>query len=311
MNTAIDRILEVRDFTVGAHQRGRLLVRVPAGKGVNVSRTLSALGVSSVATGFVGEEQLEDYERSFEDTLVKAQFLAVDGTTRENITLIDPATGVETHIRDQGVTPTPGDLERLRSKLNRLSRPDNLIVFGGSLPPKVSVDYVRGLVDMVQRKGAHAAVDGPGELLHAVRGEKLWLIAPNVDELVAMMGFEGDRGDQAPSDDELFDIGRRLARTMQAVMVTCGAAGGYLFLGEVVMRGRIDMHHLEVKSTVGCGDALLAAYIAGCKEGKDAHDAYELALAVASASVVHSTPGGFDPVAVADMRRHVHVDVLG
>ena len=186
MNTAIDRVLEVKGLSVGGHLSGRLIARVPAGKGVNVSRTLAALGVPSVATGFVGRGQLEEYERSLAGIEVQPQFLAVEAITRENITLIDTDAGIETHIRETGEPPTPGDLDRLRNKLNLLAKPGGLVALSGSLPSGVAVDYAVDLVDMVLSKGSRVAVDGSGELLHALRDRKLWLIKPNVQELAAI-----------------------------------------------------------------------------------------------------------------------------
>ena len=56
LNPAIDRILS---------GDGTLVASIPAGKGVNVSRYLSALGHPSIAAGFVGEGELAQYEQSF------------------------------------------------------------------------------------------------------------------------------------------------------------------------------------------------------------------------------------------------------
>ncbi len=327
LNAAIDRVMEVENFHVGGHLRGRLLARVPAGKGVNVSRTLAHAGIPSVATGFVGRDQLDDFDRSFADLAVQSQFLGLDGDTRENVTLIDPAGGVETHIRDVGPTPTPKDLERLRNKLNLLAKPDGLIVFSGSVPSGVDAGAVVDLVDLALSKGAKVAVDGPGALLHALDDRKLWLVKPNVDELAAMLsgtvtdqagtateasvpdgdastapscacasaaGAGVDHAD-ALSDDRIVAIGRELSRRIHVVIVTCGSAGGYLFIDGSALMGQVAMESKNVVSTVGCGDAMLAAFVAAQSKGKDVKASYEYALAVASAAALHNTPGVFDP----------------
>ena len=54
LNPTIDRIIEVPGFMLGGHQHGRLRIREPAGKAVNVSRALSELGITSSAVGWVG-----------------------------------------------------------------------------------------------------------------------------------------------------------------------------------------------------------------------------------------------------------------
>ena len=54
LNPTIDRIIEVPGFTIGGHQQGRLHLREPAGKAINVSRALSELGLRNSAIGWVG-----------------------------------------------------------------------------------------------------------------------------------------------------------------------------------------------------------------------------------------------------------------
>ena len=58
LNPTIDRVIEVAGLTPGDHQIGKTLLRSPGGKGVNVSRVLDAMGVSSTMTGFFGKDNL-------------------------------------------------------------------------------------------------------------------------------------------------------------------------------------------------------------------------------------------------------------
>lgn len=256
LNTAIDRLIEVDGFHVGGHLKGRLITRVPAGKGVNVSRTLGALGVPNIATGFVGHEELDDYDRSFAGGKVQPQFLAVEGTTRENITVIDPQTRVETHIRDTGLTPTATDLDRMRNKVNLLAKPESVMVFAGSMPPGVDLEFAVELVDLAILNGAHVAVDGPGELLHALRNHKLWLLKPNMVEFATMHRLEN------LGEDELIPLGREVSKHVRTLIITCGSPGGYLFVDGAAFMGQVDIDPTAVKSTVGCGDAMMGAFIA-------------------------------------------------
>ena len=53
LNPALDTVLESPKFGVGKHVSATRVVSYPAGKGINVSRALAAIGVRSVATGFV------------------------------------------------------------------------------------------------------------------------------------------------------------------------------------------------------------------------------------------------------------------
>lgn len=302
LNTAIDRVMEVDGFAIGRHTCGRLIGRVPAGKGVNVSRALAALGVPNVATGFVGREEFDLYERSLGDDGVASQFLAVEGTTRENLTVIDPSTGLETHIRDEGFDVAPADLVRLGNKLNLLAKKDDLVVISGSLPRGVDVSAVVELIDIAENKGAHVAVDGSGEMLRALRGRSMWLLKPNRDELTALAPTAIE------NDAALIEIGRDLSERVHFVIVSCGAAGGYLFIRGSVLIGQVDMDTTRAMSSVGCGDCMLAGFVASRKRGDDARTAYRYALAVATAAAIHTLPGRFDLALVEELLPRVSVE---
>lgn len=295
LNPAIDRIMEIAGFQVGGHQRGETVARVPAGKGVNVARALSELGVASIATGFVGRGQLEEYETSFRDSLVQPQFLAVDGRTRENVTVIDPTSATETHLRDKGLSPTPSDIGRLRNKINLLAKPDRLFVFSGSLPTGMETSHVVELTDIVLSKGAKVAVDGPGDLLAALRDRALWLIKPNRDELAVLDRASTGQihGQGSHGEDEIRRIASALTDRIGVVIVSCGAAGGYLFSSQTSLRGRVDFDPARVRSSVGCGDCLLAAFIAAQNRGDGIESAYRYALSVATAASFEVVPGRF------------------
>ncbi len=92
LNAAVDRVIEVENFTIGAHQTGREVSRVPGGKGVNVSRILAALDAPSIATGFIGKENRSVFDPIFRDGTIADELVVLDGRTRENVT-ISRATG--------------------------------------------------------------------------------------------------------------------------------------------------------------------------------------------------------------------------
>jgi 1-phosphofructokinase family hexose kinase len=328
MNTAIDRLIEVSDLRLGGHQRGRTLARVPAGKGVNVGRALAILGVPSIATGFVGRDEMAMYEESFSETLVHPQFLAITGRTRENLTLLDKVTHVETHVRDEGITPTPGDMVRLGNKMKVLTRAGGLVIIGGSTPPNVPPARAIEFVDLALKKGAHVAVDLPGQLLHALRDRHLWLVKPNREEFTAMVRAGEPKGapadiksgqitaeldedeDDLLSDDELIDAGRVLAKNFRVLIVTCGADAGYLFTGSEVMIGQVHLDDERVRSTVGCGDALMGGFLAAQLRGKNIRESYHYGLAVATAAAVDMIPGHFAQIVVDEMLSETSVEPI-
>ena len=130
LNTAIDRVLEVERLEIGGHQAARRISRSPAGKAINVSRALALMNVSSIATGFVGQDELGQFDRFLESSRpghVVSQLLAVAGATRENITVIDRLNRSDTHFREPGYELAAIDVDRIRRKVRLLAARINLI----------------------------------------------------------------------------------------------------------------------------------------------------------------------------------------
>lgn len=304
VNPAIDCVFEVPGLTLGAHQVGRRLYRAPAGKGVNVARVLATLGHPPVATGFVGAAEMQAFEDSLASDGVQSQFLAVEGDTRENITLIDPRTNTETHVRDIGFHVKRHDVDRLVRKLGLLAHARVLVVFSGSLPPGMEPSDLSAMIRECVGRGAAVAVDADGPLLREVRSNRLWAIKPNREELHAMIGRP------LGSDDDLVRAGRALCETVENVLVSCGSAGGYLFTGDRGYIGQVELDPGEVVSTVGCGDALLAGFIAARLEGHDAGEAHRRALATATEAATRLLPGRVDPTRVTQLLKRAAVELL-
>lgn len=304
LNPAIDRTLEVENFTLGAHQVGREIRRTPGGKAVNVSRVLAALGVGSIATGFLGEDNRSGFEALFHKTLVNDQFFTLPGRTRENVTIADQASHQETHIRDIGLEIPRRHLDRLDKKLKLLARTDSIVIFSGSLPPGIDAEDVRQLVDDCIQAGARVAVDTSGPALQAMAGLGLWLVKPNAAELAELLA--------RPLQDavEQVQAARDLAARVAVVLLTRGAEGAYLVTAELALHAKVHVPPDRVCNTVGCGDALLGAFVAGVWRGLGHREALVQAVAAATASACTLGPAEVNPAAVEEFRSQVQLTEL-
>lgn len=288
LNPAIDRVLETPGLAVGAHQVARLLARDPAGKGVNVAKTLSLLGVPCILTGLVGQGEFDFFAAAAARYNVEMAMVPVAGQTRENITLIDPLTRQETHIRDQGFTVAAGELDLLRAQLAALTGEDTVFVFSGSLPPGIGAGEFGDLLAICRQGGARLAVDASGAGLAAAVDVRPWLIKPNREELEELVGR------RLHGREDLLVAGREVARRAELVLISDGAEGAYLLADSRAWHGACDVPPGRLASTVGCGDALLAGFLAGCYRKMDMPQALTLAVQAAAAAAM-SVRALFDP----------------
>ncbi len=304
LNPAVDRVIEAPHFTPGAHQQVHLRHREPAGKAINVSRALAMFDRPSLATGFVGAEEVEMFDR-FLAALPRAgleierRFVPVAGRTRENVTLVDPAAHVDTHLREAGFEVTSADLDRLRRTLGELAGEGVVMCFCGSLPPGVDASAFADLLRPCIDAGARVAVDTSGEALGAACALPLWLVKPNADELGEVTG--ADR-------QHIFDGAATLAANIDRVLVSLGADGARLIGGGSAWAARLALNPNEVVNTVGCGDCLLGGFLSGLADGLDDRESLIRAVAAATANAASLGVAGSDVDRVRALGRRVEVE---
>lgn len=288
LNPTIDRVIEVPGFRIGGHLPGRLLSRTPSGKAFNVSRALGLLGVNNTAAGWMGRDTIETFETAARASGVMARFIPIDAHTRENITVLDTKRGIETHIRDTGPEVTADDLDKLAHELSVLAHPNAVLVFSGSTPPGVSTEQFGRFVDLCLEKGARVAIDTSREPLCAASERPVWLIKPNAQELAELTGR------RLRGDDAVVAAARKLNARIPIVIVTLGERGACCLAEGRALYGKAVLPQEQVRSTVGCGDAFMAGFLAEiCSTHGSAESAFRKALAVAAASAMNDRPATF------------------
>ncbi len=301
LNAAVDRVVEVENFTVAAHQTGREISRVAGGKGINVSRVLATMNAPSIATGFIGKENRSVFDPIFRDGTIADELVVLDGRTRENVTITDRATGAETHIRDIGLEVSSHDVEKLSRKLSAVTHRDSVVIFSGSLPPGINPDAFAGLIDVCTEIGAKVALDTSGQALRAIAAKKLWLMKPNRTELSELAGK-----DLVDSNEQL-RAARHLTSNVEIVLYTLGAEGAYLLTRDVTLHGCVELEPGEVRNTVGCGDVLLGAFVAGYSGGEEVRECFRKAIATASASATTPRTAELDPELGRELETEVRI----
>ena len=298
-NTSIDRSIEVAGFAVGETLKGRLLKRRPAGKGINVSHCLAALGITSIAPGFVGRRERPFFAEVLAEHNVIDRLVEVDGTTRCNTTYLDPEAGTETHIRELGFEVGALDLDKLRNTLARDVSAVDVVVISGSQPPGMSPDALAELIQTCRAGGARVVLDS-SEPDASTAGLAVDLLTPNLDELSRMTTLR----DHAPA--AVIESARSLLDRVPQVVVTLGARGAVgVFDGQAWLAEGASgpTHH-----TVGCGDAFLAGYLAAEQRGEQLPDRLRLGVACGGASARRSIAGEIAASDVEDLLSQIKLE---
>jgi sugar/nucleoside kinase (ribokinase family) len=175
--------------------------------------------------------------------------------------------------------------------------------------PEVPLEARRRLLEAAVDRGAFRAASFTSNELDGARAEGLFglvdLVALNAHEAATVAGAELDPADPEPSLRRCADAFGDGAR----VVVTVGAAGAYAIDGERWIHCTAPA--VDVVSTAGCGDALLAGVLAGVAAGAPlvgsgdgvADDA--LSLGVVLASLNATSPHTIHPAATLDRVREL------
>jgi len=258
LNPAIDRTITIPNFEAGKVNRVHGEYLNAGGKGVNVASSLADAGHTVAVTGFLGRENAAVFERLFARKRISDHFVRLEGETRVGIKITDPVLKETTDINFPGAGPLPSDLTSLRATIDRIDA--EWFVIAGSLPPEVETTIYRDLTESLKSRGRKVALDTSGETLnHAIEAVPT-LIKPNIHELEALVGRAlSSREAVAAAANEL------VARGIEMVVVSMGEEGACFVGAEGILFATPPA--IEVRSTVGAGDAMVAGVISAKLRG--------------------------------------------
>lgn len=254
LNAAIDRTITIPNFTVGAVNRVAHEGSAAGGKGINVAAALAGYGLRVGATGFLGRANTALFESLFARTHIEDACVRVEGDTRVGIKIADPALKGTTDINFPGTAPAEARLDELRRRIDALDA--TWWVLSGSLPPGVDAGIYRDLIGAVKARGGRVAVDTSGEPLRQALESAPHVSKPNVHELEALLGG------RLPDRAAIVAAARELARATgtELLVVSMGADGACFVTSDATVIARPPA--IEVRSTVGAGDAMVAGIVA-------------------------------------------------
>src|ERR1700722_15895800 len=165
LNAAIDKSLSVPSFRLGRRHRTVERRALPGGKGVNIARMLKTLGEPVIATGFQGGPTGTQIVAQLAEESILHDFVRIREESRTNTSILDPTTGEQTEINEQGPAVDPAEVDQFREKLLYLARGAAIVVFAGSLPRGIDPDFYAQLVRAVRKLDVMTIVDTDGEAL--------------------------------------------------------------------------------------------------------------------------------------------------
>ena len=280
LNPAIDYFITLSgELMVDEVNRGTDELFKAGGKGLNVSKALSVLGVPSRAVALLGGFTGDFIRDSFrDDKNIEIVPVRTEGNNRINL----KAMYDHKALCINGTGPSVG--EEQRNELLELFgtvRKDDTVVISGSMMQGLDEQFLISAADIIRGTGAKLVIDmeriSPETLIRCAPD----LIKPNLYELGLILGTEGLDLQTAPQA-----LDRLVGSGVGAVLLSLGKDGAMYVDG----RHRLRLTHPDtvMVNKVGAGDAMLASFLGASEKGKDIRETlrYGGAAGNATASTV-------------------------
>lgn len=280
LNPALDRTIWIKCINPDDCNRIEDEQLYAGGKGIDVSKVLTKLGISNKALGFVGGFAGEELEGLLINEGIACDFVRISGRTRTNIIVNDMGDGTQTLFNAKGPTITAYELIQIIHKIENLDNPE-YVVISGSLPLGVNPEIYRKVIEIVKGRGAKVILDTDGEALTVGMQALPNVIKPNIHELSRFTGKPIDGLSSAiKAAREVRDFG------IEIVLISMGSMG--MLMVSDSGQHLVQPPEVEAKNKIGAGDSAVAGFVYGLSTGKDLRHSLTYAVAAGTATILQS-----------------------
>ncbi len=280
LSPCLDKTVSCERFDIDSMNRVELLSLDVGGKGINVSRALKRLGLKTKAIG-LNFGHGEVIEKTLERENIPHDFIKCEGDLRINLKIFDKSRKNTIEINEKSAFVDEEHLNEFMDSFIRSVRKSQNLVLTGSLPQGVSADIYKTLSEIAKRENESIKIilDAQGEVLLKGLEASPYMIKPNLYELEATFGVKCETVDDiiALSKKIIADYG------VSVVMASMGAKGAVIVSnGEVHRREAVKV---EVKSTQGAGDSMVAGACLALSQGLGLDKVLEYAVCCAGGAI--------------------------
>jgi len=303
LNPAVDKTIKVNNFSVGNVNRIEAIRLDAGGKGINVSKVIKNLGGKSKAMGILSGNSGKFIKEYLDSINILNDFVFTEGETRTNIKVVDEIGHTNTDINEAGPQASDKDLAEVSGKVFNNISSEDIIIFSGSVPSNVDKKIYGDWIKKAKAKGAKTILDADGELLKNAISAGPYLVKPNIDEL------EGMFNKKINGVKEAVEIAKSLLDYGIVIVVVSLGSEGAIFVNK---EKSIYAHGLkvDVKSTVGAGDSMVAALAYSIEEGLSFEESVKLAVATGTANVMTSGTEASDIKTIIELEKKVTFEYL-
>lgn len=255
LNPAVDKSSTVENIQPEKKLRCSQPVYQPGGGGINVSRGLERLGLSSIALFPSGGRTGELLQELLKEESINILPIPSETETRENFIVVDTSNNNQFRFGMPGEKMNATEAKAIHDAILNLKPFPDIVVISGSLPDGMQPTWLSKLVKELKVKDVKIIADTSGDALTEILKEGVYLVKPNLGELSRLSGKEeldNESADEAAK--QLIDKGKAII-----VAVSMGPQGAYLVTKDETVH--VPAPSVKKFSTVGAGDSMVAGIV--------------------------------------------------
>jgi len=293
-NTALDKIIFIKEWIPGTPMRTNHVITSVGGKGLNSAVVLRHLGAETVGMGFFEGKTGQELIELMEGYGIIPEPVWVGGTNRIAHVIAEEKTNIHSHVITGEVIVSPEQKQDFIEKFEKRVKEAEWVIFAGSLPPTLDVGFYAELIAIAKEANVPTLIDSQKQhIIEAIKA-KPDIAKMNWEE------FEWTFNKKADSINDLIPQAKQLYSEtgLKNLVMTLGKHGILALTSEGNYLTKAPVQNPV--SAAGAGDAVSSALVFRFTKGDNWASALKWAGAVSAAAVLTERTGD---VIMADVDR--------
>jgi 6-phosphofructokinase 2 len=280
LNPALDKSSRVDGIRAEQKLKCHSINYQAGGGGINVARVLSRLGIEAHCVfTHGGDNGLRLKELLINDKLI-IQSISTKAWTRENLSVVDTQNGQQYRFGMPGNILTQSELNQIEITLCEILDENDILVLSGSIAQDAETNYYARLIRILAGRNIRVVLDSSGKALEEALNESVYLIKPNQRELAQLAGKDF----LSNAEQEKFVLDLVKSQRVKFAVVSLGDKGAFVGSNEGIFY--LSPPSVDVKSTIGAGDSMVAGLVYSILHGFSAEVMLKWGVACGAAATM-------------------------
>jgi len=303
LNPLLERRLTYKSIQSGKVNRNPSFIIKPGGKGINVSRQLSKLGLSSYNLIFSGGNDGKIYR----DVLRKEGFefssVQIQDETRFAAIAIDESRNEMTSFFSSDPTVKKKECDEFINRLDRMIRNCDIVVFAGSSPDGAE-EIVPAGIELANKYDRVSICDTYGQNLVNALNNSPTIVHNNTDEIRTSLKLSLSNENEITSLLNSF-----YSKGIKRSYITDGP--NHFYASNFDYLYKITPPKIDSVDTTGSGDSFVAGIIYGWHNNLVFEDSLRLAVSLAAINASTFEVSNANPVEAEKLSESVLIESIG